>query len=136
MCQQVFPFSHFRECLWSFHFFFLKKQFSMNIYLYILSYHRFVSLNKSMEILLNNPSSHDQDDPNRLWVDIDRGLCSSSGQHLDIFLSSSGIRSKEPQRQFEAILKMPTLFKRETTSTTLISAALIKLATLFQEGYH
>jgi len=48
---------------------------------------------------------------------------------------SSGIRSKEPQRQFEAILKMPGLFKKETTSTTLISAALIKLATLFQEGY-
>ena len=47
----------------------------------------------------------------------------------------SGIRSKESQRQFEAILKMPGLFKRETTSTTLISAALIKLATLFQEGY-
>lgn len=47
----------------------------------------------------------------------------------------SGIRSKEAQRQFEAILKMPGLFKKETTSTTLISAALIKLATLFQEGY-
>ena len=30
---------------------------------------------------------------------------------------------------------MPGLFKKETTSTTLISAALIKLATLFQEGY-
>ena len=53
-----------------------------------------------------------------------------------MFISAhSGIRSKESQRQFEAILKMPALFKRETTSTTLISAALIKLATLFQEGY-
>lgn len=47
----------------------------------------------------------------------------------------SGIRSKEAQRQFEAILKMPGLFKKETTSTTLISAAFMKLATLFQEGY-
>lgn len=30
---------------------------------------------------------------------------------------------------------MPGLFKKETTSTTHLSAALIKLATLFQEGY-
>ena len=49
-------------------------------------------------------------------------------------LARSGIRSKDAQRQFEAILKMPSLFQRETTSTTLISAALIKLAALFQEG--
>jgi len=70
-----------------------------------------------MEMLLNNSTIQDQDDPNRLWVDIDRG-----------------IRSKEPHRQFEAILKMPALFKTETTSTSLISAAFIKLATLFQEG--
>jgi small-conductance mechanosensitive channel len=70
-----------------------------------------------MDILLNNQITNYNDDPNRLWIEIDRG-----------------IRSKEPQRQFEAILKMPGLFKKETTSTTLISAALIKLATLFQEG--
>ena len=30
---------------------------------------------------------------------------------------------------------MPALLKSETTSTSLISAALIKLGTLFQEGY-
>ncbi|CAF1302863.1 unnamed protein product [Rotaria magnacalcarata] len=70
-----------------------------------------------MDMLLNNQTTSYNDDPNRLWVEIDRG-----------------IRSKEAQRQFEAILKMPGLFKKETTSTTLISAALIKLATLFQEG--
>ncbi|CAF2979713.1 unnamed protein product [Rotaria sp. Silwood2] len=70
-----------------------------------------------MDMLLNNQTTNYNDDPNRLWVEIDRG-----------------IRSKEAQRQFEAILKMPGLFKKETTSTTLISAALMKLATLFQEG--
>jgi hypothetical protein len=53
---------------------------------------------------------------------------------LFIISRRSGIRSKEPQRQFEAILKMPGLFKKEATSTTLISAAFIKLATLFHEG--
>lgn len=70
-----------------------------------------------MEVLLNTQTNNYNDDPNRLWVEIDRGIC-----------------SKEPQRQLEAILKMPGLFKRETTPTKLISAALIKLATLFQEG--
>ncbi|CAF0953179.1 unnamed protein product [Adineta steineri] len=70
-----------------------------------------------MDMLLNNQTTSYSDDPNRLWVEIDRG-----------------IRSKEPQRQFEAILRMPGLFQKETTSTTLLSAAFIKLATLFQEG--
>ncbi|CAF1453600.1 unnamed protein product [Didymodactylos carnosus] len=66
-----------------------------------------------MEILMHYTDY--TEDANRLWVDIDRG-----------------IRSKDPQRQFEAILKMPALFKKD--SPTIISAALIKLATLFQEG--
>ncbi|CAF1303213.1 unnamed protein product, partial [Adineta ricciae] len=70
-----------------------------------------------MDVLLNNQTTSYSDDPNRLWVDIDRG-----------------IRSKEPQRQFEAILKIPSLFNKQSTSTTLYSAALIQLATLFQEG--
>jgi hypothetical protein len=93
-----------------------------------------------MDMLLHNQTINYNDDPNRLWVEIDRGLFESI--YIYIFNSvlltispRSGIRSKEPQRQFEAILKMPGLFKKETTSTTLISAALIKLATLFQEGY-
>ena len=87
-----------------------------------------------MDVLLNNQIANYNDDPNRLWVEIDRGLFESIFD-LIIICRHSGIRSKEPQRQFEAILKMPGLFKKETTSTTLISAALIKLATLFQEGY-
>jgi hypothetical protein len=86
-----------------------------------------------MTTLLNNQIS---DDPSHLWLDIDRGLFECIYVFgLFIICRHSGIRSKEPQRQFEAILKMPGLFKKETTSTTLISAALIKLATLFQEGY-
>jgi hypothetical protein len=91
-----------------------------------------------MDMLLNNQTTNYNDDPNRLWVEIDRGLLESITYEYLIWLTifpHSGIRSKEPQRQFEAILKMPGLFKKETTSTTLLSAALIKLATLFQEGY-
>ena len=84
-------------------------------------------------MLLNNQTSNYDDDPNRLWVDIDRGS-RAPVQVRRSTLARSGIRSKDAQRQFEAILKMPSLFQRETTSTTLISAALIKLATLFQEG--
>ncbi len=88
-----------------------------------------------MDMLLNNQITNYTDDPNRLWVEIDRGLFEYI-YIFDLFIISrrSGIRSKEPQRQFEAILKMPGLFKKETTSTTLISAAFIKLATLFHEG--
>jgi len=88
-----------------------------------------------MDMLLNNQTTNYNDDPNRLWVEIDRGLFECIYSIWFTISPHSGIRSKEPQRQFEAILKMPGLFKKETTSTTLISAALIKLATLFQEGY-
>ena len=28
-----------------------------------------------MDVLLTNQTSHYQDDPNHLWVEIDRGLC-------------------------------------------------------------
>jgi len=88
-----------------------------------------------MDMLLNNQITNYTDDPNRLWVEIDRGLFEYI-YIFDLFIifRRSGIRSKEPQRQFEAILKMPGLFKKEATSTTLISAAFIKLATLFHEG--
>ena len=95
-----------------------------------------------MDTLSNNQIDNYNDDPNRLWVEIDRGLWEYRNTHsiclfYSLLLTASyceGIRSKEAQRQFEAILKMPGLFKKETTSTTLTSAALIKLATLFQEG--
>lgn len=69
---------------------FESQSIMLKMYMCILSTRRFLGIfrHQSMEMLLNNATNQDQDDPNRLWVDIDRGGLSLRSNTVHSILSS------------------------------------------------